>query len=442
MGELIEPRVLKGFRDFLPNQEAERQRIQRILEGTFTKFGFEPIDTPVLEYTEILLGKGGGETDKQVYRFDDQGGRDVAMRFDLTVPFARFMAAHLNEIYLPFKRYHIAKVFRGENTQRGRYREFVQCDFDVVGTDSASADFEVLLLMDRSFRAMGVPDVRIHLAHRGVFAALLRSLGVGDQGELVLRAVDKLRKIGEGEVRTLLRESIGADATDTVIRYVTPGADNNATLALMEQLAPAAAAHTDRLRAILAAAAEVGIAGRLVLDPSITRGLDYYTGVVFETFLNALPKIGSVCSGGRYDDLASLYTKERLPGVGASIGLDRLMAGLEELGVIGSEPAGADAMVLCLDASLLGHYHAVAEQLRDAGLRVDVYPEPRKPGQQYAFAEKKGIAAAVLCGQEERRAGVVTVRDLSTRTNTEGLTPEQAAGRIRELAAAAAQGRG
>ena len=204
MAELIEPRLLKGFRDFLPRDERERQRIEQTLGRTFAAFGFEPIDTPILEYTEILLGKGGGETDKQIYRFDDQGGRDVAMRYDLTVPFARFMALHLHELPLPFKRFHIAKVFRGENTQRGRYREFTQCDFDIVGSDSASADFEIVLLMDRSFRAIGVDEVRIHLSHRGVFNSLLAQLGVADRGEQILRTVDKLRKIGDAQVRAQL----------------------------------------------------------------------------------------------------------------------------------------------------------------------------------------------------------------------------------------------
>ncbi|MCK4516294.1 MAG: histidine--tRNA ligase, partial [Spirochaetaceae bacterium] len=330
MAELIEPRLLKGFRDFLPRDERERRRIEQILGQTFAAFGFEPIDTPILEYTEILLGKGGGETDKQIYRFEDQGDRDVAMRYDLTVPFARFMALHLHELPLPFKRFHIAKVFRGENTQRGRYREFVQCDFDIVGSDSASADFEIVLLMDRSFRAIGVDDIRIHLSHRGVFNSLLAHLGMTDRGEQVLRIVDKMRKIGETGVRAQLEEIAGAAATDTIMTYITRGSDNESTLESMRTLAPDAEEDLRRLSEVLQAAKSVGIVDRIVLDPSITRGLDYYTGIVFETFLTALPEIGSVCSGGRYNNLAGLYTKERLPGVGTSIGLDRLMAGLEE----------------------------------------------------------------------------------------------------------------
>jgi histidyl-tRNA synthetase len=438
MSDRIEPRLLKGFRDFLPEEERARQSTIQALQDTFTAFGFEPIDTPVLEYTDILLGKGGGETDKQIYRFDDQGGRDVAMRYDLTVPFARFMAQHLHELYLPFKRFHVAKVWRGENTQRGRYREFVQCDFDIVGSDSASADFEVVLLMDRSFRAIGVENVRIHFSHRGVFNSLLSGLGVAEHSEEVLRAVDKIRKIGEDKVRGQLTNLVGAEVAETVLRYVSRGTDNAQTLASMRELAPNAGPELERIGQVLDAAAAVGIADRLVLDPSITRGLDYYTGIVFETFLTELPEIGSVCSGGRYDNLASLYTKEELPGVGASIGLDRLMAGLEELGVTGGRAGGADAVVLCSDESLTGTYHLVAEELRAEGLRIDVYPGSRKMGQQYSLAEKKGVAAAVILDDKNAADGSgITVRDLRARTNTDGLTVAAAAAAIRAAAVAA-----
>lgn len=434
MGKLIEPRVLKGFRDFLPTQEAERLRIMHLLQQTFSAHGFVPIDTPILEYTEILLGKGGGETDKQIYRFKDQGGRDVAMRYDLTVPFARFMAAHLHELYLPFKRFHMAKAFRGENTQRGRYREFVQCDFDVVGTDAASADFEIVCMIDAAFRAMGVDEVRIHFAHRGVFNALLASLDVSSRTDEVLRTVDKLRKIGEQKVRAELDALVGTDAARRVLALVSAAGTNEEILAQMRELVPGAAEPAGRVETILDAAQALGVADRLVLDPSITRGLDYYTGIVFETFLTQLPQIGSVCSGGRYDDLAGLYTKEALPGVGASIGLDRLMAALEELGLAAAAAGAADAVVLCTDDALMALYHRVARDLRAAGLRVEVYPESRKLAAQYSYAEKKGIPAAVICGPGEAASNTVTVRDLRNRTNREGVTVEEAAQAVRAIA--------
>ncbi|HKJ84484.1 MAG TPA: histidine--tRNA ligase, partial [Spirochaetia bacterium] len=418
------------------DQEAERQRIMNLLGRAFGANGFVPIDTPILEYTEILLGKGGGDTDKQIYRFEDQGGRDVAMRYDLTVPFARFMAAHLHELYLPFKRFHMGKAFRGENTQRGRYREFVQCDFDIVGTTSASADFEIVLMIDRAFRTMGVDGVRVHFAHRGVFNALLESLAITEGADEVLRIVDKLRKIGEQKVRDQLTELIGSDPAEKVLTLVSASGTNAEILATMKSLVPGAAEHTDRIEQILTAAEALGLADRLALDPSITRGLDYYTGIVFETFLVDLPAIGSVCSGGRYDNLAGLYTKEQLPGVGASIGLDRLMAGLEELGLSALDVRAADAIVLCLDAGLMAHYHAVAEQLRAAGLRAEVFPDQKKLGQQFSFAEKKGIPAAILCGEAEHAVGAVNVRDLTTRTNTDGISVETAIDVVRGICGA------
>ena len=433
MDQLIEPRVLKGFRDFLPAQEQERLRVMSLLQQVFAGFGFVPIDTPMLEYAEILLGKGGGETDKQVFRFTDNGGRDVALRYDLTVPFARYMAAHLSELYLPFKRYHMAKAFRGENTQRGRYREFVQCDFDIVGSESPGTDLEILLLIDRSFAAMGVTDVRIHVNHRGVFNELLAALGAEGAGADVLRTVDKLRKIGREEVLAQLGELIGAVAAATVLEFISATGSPAEVLARMRQLVPGASASIDRLAWIIESASQAGGGSRIVVDPSITRGLDYYTGIVFETFLDRLPEIGSVCSGGRYDNLASLYSRERLPGVGASIGLDRLMAALEELGAVDLRRPAADAIVLCIDEALLPDYHALAFRLREAGLRVDVFPEERKLGAQYALAEKKAIPAAVIYGPDERAAGTLTVRDLARRENTEGVPLEGAAGVIRAL---------
>ncbi|MFW5827411.1 MAG: histidine--tRNA ligase [Alkalispirochaeta sp.] len=417
----IDPRILKGFRDFLPHQEALRQSLIRTLEDSFAAFGFEPIDTPILEYTEVLLGKGGGETDKQVYRFTDHGKRDVSMRFDLTVPFARYMALHRNELYLPFKRYHISKVFRGENTQRGRYREFTQCDFDIVGTDSASADLEIITMMHHSFRQLHVPGVKIHVSHRGVFNRLLERYDVREHSEAVLRTVDKLRKVGVDATREELGTIVGADTADRVLDFVSASGPMAQVIDTMEGLLGSATPETERLRRIAIALEDMQLAGDVVIDPSITRGLDYYTGVVFETFLEGVENIGSVCSGGRYDDLISLYSKESMPGVGASIGLDRLIAALEELGIAESSQASADVLVTMQDQELLSHYHTIATTLRSRGIRCEVYPDQRKLGQQFAFAERKRIPFAVICGRQEYEAGTVNVRVLATRTNLDGV---------------------
>jgi histidyl-tRNA synthetase len=432
----IEPRVLKGFRDFLPAQELIRRGMIEKIEKSFRSFGFVPIDTPALEYAEILLGKGGGETEKQVYRFTDQGGRDVALRFDLTVPFARFMAEHRRELVLPFKRYHIAKVWRGENAQRGRYREFTQCDFDIVGSDSAAADFEILLMMSTTLGLLcgEASGVTIRLNHRGLFNRFLESLGLKDKSVQILRQVDKLGKIGRDGVRNLLEDIAGAGAGEKILGYISLGeGDFEKTL---EKLTAAAGEGEDtrRLEELKGYMKDTGTGGSFVLDPSITRGLDYYTGVVYESFLDELPGIGSVCSGGRYDRLTELYSKEPLWGVGSSIGLDRLQAALEELsarsgGCSDGSGGGFSGRIRCCDAAVAaletgnsGKAQALAEAFRRRGIRCEVFLEPKKLTQQFILAEKKGIPWVIIPEGE-----TLTLRNIAARENTEGLDVEAAA---------------
>ncbi len=423
MSEIIEPRVLKGFRDYLPNDETARRALMEILEGVFRSYGFVPIDTPALEYAEVLLGKGGGETDKQVYRFQDNGGRDVALRFDLTVPFARFMAEHVDELYLPFRRYHMAKVWRGENTQRGRFREFMQCDFDIVGTDSASADTDIILLIADAIAALDVGGFTIRVNHRGVFNRFLEVAGVREKSETVLRLVDKVEKIGSDEVRRLIAVEIGDAIAGRVLEFVKKEEGFEATLGKIEGLAGGPSADTMRLREIWRNLEEAGFPGTLVLDPSITRGLDYYTGVVFETNLDAMPEIGSVCSGGRYDELASLYTTKRLPGVGSSIGLDRLLAALDSLNKTKGRSGYTQILVLAIEDSLSPTYHRIARAFRSAGMAAEVFPEKRKLAQQFAYAERKGIPLAVIIGTDEAASGNAQLRNLVTRESVPFLLP-------------------
>ena len=397
----------------------ERAALVEALTATFRSSGFVPIDTPALEYSEILLGKAGGETEKQIYRFADNGGRDVALRFDLTVPLARFMAEHSSELYLPFRRYHMAKVWRGENTQRGRYREFMQCDFDIVGVDTASADFDIVSTIALAMRALGVPGAAIHVNHRGVFNRFLEKAGIADKSVETLRVVDKLSKIGAAETRTLLAELVGGSAADEILEFIRGGEGFEATLARMTAIAGGPNPDSDRLAELFEMADACGLGGSVRLAPSITRGLDYYTGVVFETFLAEIPEIGSVCSGGRYNDLASLYTKQRLPGVGAAIGLDRLLAALEAIGK-SAKPAGyTKVLVVNADPSLCAEYQAAAASLRAAGVACEVFPEARKLGQQYAYAEIKGARFALVRGPEEKARGAWLLRNLSDRSNAE-----------------------
>lgn len=392
---MIEPVILKGFRDSLPEEEIPKKKIIRVLEDGFASYGFVPIDTPVLEYTSVLLGKGGGETDKQVFHFEDNGGREVAMRFDLTVPFARFLAAHSSELAIPFKRYHINKVWRGEKPQKGRYREFIQCDFDIVGVDNTESDFEILSMMYNSFKLLGINNYTFHLSHRGLFNTFLEKLSLLDKSVDILRCVDKLRKIGEEEVLSQLEEiTADKDKAERIIEYITAGDDSDfiSTLSKLETLAGGECPSSVRVKEIYSLLVDTGIAESFVLDPSITRGLDYYTGIVYETFLDDLPSIGSVCSGGRYNNLASLYTKENLPGVGSSIGLDRLLAGLEELKspLIGNS-SSADLMIIHKKDETAKAMKCATE-LRAMGLRVDVFLSPEKKMKQiFDYAEKNRI---------------------------------------------------
>ncbi|HVO38004.1 MAG TPA: histidine--tRNA ligase [Spirochaetia bacterium] len=432
MKDLIEPRVLKGFRDFLPDREIQRLATLRRLEEVFRLFSFAPIDTPVLEYADVLLGKGGGETDKQVYRFRDHGDRDVALRFDLTVPFARFMATHLSELPLPFRRWHAAKVWRGENTQRGRYREFVQVDFDIVGADSASADLEILLLMRQCMMTLGMERCMIHFAHRGVFNSFLDGLGIGEKSVDVLRAIDKDRKVGPDKTRETLVELAGADTADRIARFIRRDAPWKETLSRLSEAVGADNEGVQRLTTICGCLEQLGISSSFALDPSITRGLDYYTGVVFETFLSDLPGIGSVCSGGRYNDLASLYTRQSLPGVGASIGIDRLMAAMEELGLLAAGASAPGVLVFCTDESLLGSYHALAAAFRAAGIPAEVFPEPKKLAVQFSYAEKKGIPLGLVPPEKEDSAALA-LRDLRARQTFEGLTLDSAIEKAKQL---------
>lgn len=431
MAEIIQPRVLKGFRDILPDAEILRTNLQEKITQVYRSFGFVPIDTPVLEYSEILLRKSNGETEKQVFRFEDNGKRDVAMRFDLTVPFARFTAEHESELYFPFKRYHLAKVWRGEKPQAGRYREFVQCDIDTVGTDSAGADFEILSVMKAALAAIGVTDVTIHVNHRGIFNRFLAKIGQLEKSEDILRSVDKLAKVGEEEVKKELVEFTGSEeAAQEILKYIAGGKDFDSTLNLLEEMAGGEGEDTKRMREIREMMKASGIEATYVLDPSITRGLDYYTGIVYETFLNELPSIGSVCSGGRYDNLAGLYTKTKLPGVGASIGLDRLIAGLEQLGRTEKKGSYLDAEIFCMDKNLTILYQGVASELRAKGIAVEVFPEAKKMNQQYAVTDAKGVKWGIIIGSNEAEKNVATLKNLKTREQFTDLSVEQIADKI------------
>lgn len=432
METFIQPKILKGFRDFLPQDEILRSDLIEKLTKTFRSYGFVPIDTPVLEYTEILLRKSNGETEKQMFRFEDNGGRDVAMRFDLTVPFARFTAQHKEELYFPFKRYHISKVWRGEKPQAGRYREFVQCDFDTVGSDSAVSDFETLSLMKAALSAIGVDEIKIHVNHRGIFNRFLKKLGLSEKSEDILRAVDKIAKVGEEKVSAELEEITGsADSSAKIIDYIKPLSSFEETLSHIEKLAGGEDEDSKRMKTIFSMMKAAGIEGTYILDPAITRGLDYYTGIVYETFLEKLPSIGSVCSGGRYDNLAGLYMKEKLPGVGSSIGLDRLIAGLSELGITNAKGSYLDVEIFNTDENLNVQYQEVAAKLRKEGISVEVFPDTVKINKQYSVTDKKQIPWGIMLSSNSETANTITLKNLKTREIFESISIEDAARKIK-----------
>ncbi|MDR2480994.1 MAG: histidine--tRNA ligase [Spirochaetaceae bacterium] len=422
MAELISPRVLKGFRDFLPENEVLRRTLIARLECVFRDYGFAPIDTPALELSEILLGKGGGETEKQVYRFNDNGGRDIALRFDLTVPFARFAAMHRDAVPLPFKRYHIGKVWRGENTQKGRYREFTQCDFDTIGSSSAAADAEILLIMQAALTAAGAGNSTILINHRGVFNHFLEQKGVCGKLTDVLRAVDKIAKIGRDETGAILAELTNDKAAQSILSFIeiTGGWDD--ALAAMTEMCGGPNAGLQRLDEISCFLRDSGVKNVFSLAPSITRGLDYYTGVVFETILNEIPSIGSVCSGGRYDNLTALYAKEPLSGVGASIGLDRLIAAEESLGRLPQQSPYAKCAIICVNEKHFGFYTKLASEFRAAGISCEAFNDQKKLTVQFMIAEKKGMRYVIIPSEEKSSEKKLTIRDITARKDTAELS--------------------
>jgi histidyl-tRNA synthetase len=436
--KLIEPRTLKGFRDYPPELMIPREWMLEQARRVYRSYGFAPIDTPALEFTEILLGKGGEETDKQLYHFTHHS-HDIALRFDLTIPFARFAAQYINELGTPFKRYHMGPVWRGENTQKGRYREFWQCDFDTIGTTSNASDIEVALVIHDLMRALNLERFVIRINNRLVLNGLLEELGLAGHTAALLRAIDKLPKIGRDGVVVEMTEktSVASGQADRLLALAQTTGTNSEILTRLKSdfgSNPKAADGIHRLEELLAAVAKAGIAdGMIVLDLSIARGLDYYTGMVYETFLTDLPKIGSVCSGGRYDNLAGLYTKQHLPGVGASLGLDRLLAALEELKLLKSSATPAPVLIVQFTAERIGDYQRMARTLREAGIGTEVFPDAKKLGQQFQYAEKRGHKIALIAGPDDFAKGTWNVKDLAKHEEKKGVPEADVLATIRGL---------
>ncbi len=433
----VRPRTLSGFMELMPDKQVQMEKMMQVLRDSYSLYGFTPLDTPVIESAEVLLAKGGGETEKQIYRFM-KGDSDLALRFDLTVPLAKYVAANYAQLTFPFKRFQIGKVYRGERSQRGRFREFYQADIDVIGDGSLDIinEAEIPAIISRTFTQFGLTRFVIRVNNRKVLNGFFELLGLTERSGDVMRTIDKLDKIGPDKVRTLLTEDCGvtAEQADEILRFITcPGtsADKIAFLETYRGRSETFDLGLDELKTVAGYLPAFGVkAENFAIDLTIARGLDYYTGTVYETTLTDYPEIGSVCSGGRYDNLAEYYTDKQLPGVGISIGLTRLFYVLGEQGLLNDEMVTAPADVLVIPmVEDLTFPIAAATTLREAGVRTQIYTEKKKVKQKFAYADKLGIPYAVIIGEDECTGGVVSVKDLATGTQ-ETMTPEAAAEKI------------
>ena len=420
--EIIKPRTLSGFMELLPAKQAQFERMMEILRNTYSSYGFAPLDTPIIEDAQILLAKGGGETEKQIYRFQ-KGDSDLALRFDLTVPLAKYVALHANELAFPFRRYQISKVYRGERAQRGRFREFYQADIDIIGDGKLDIlnEAEIPSIIYKVFRGFGLTRFQIHVNNRKVLNGFYAMMGLTEKSSEIMRTVDKLDKIGADKVRVILVEdcSLTEDQADEILKFISISGTNEEVIAALEGYAGNNETFDmglEELKAVTANLAAFGVAEEnFAVDLTIARGLDYYTGTVYETFLLDHPELGSVCSGGRYDNLAGYYTEKQLPGVGISIGLTRLFYVLDEQGLLNPQlpSAPADALVLPMTADP-GPAIALAEALRSGGLRVQLYGEQKKFKQKMSYCDKLGVPFAVLLGEDEIAEGKCSVKNMRT----------------------------
>lgn len=427
MADLITPRTLSGFRDRLPREAMAKEKLLQRLSGVFESFGFAPIETPHLEYADILIKHGSDEIQKELYRFKDHGGRDVVLRFDQTVPLARFISQYRNELDLPFKRFAIGNVFRGERAQRGRYREFTQCDFDFIGSDSIACDAEIIQVIYASLAALEIHEFTIWVNHRSILNGICKHFGITEV-ESFLRAIDKLDKIGTEGVAQELASLMPAEKIDEVLHIITMRQVVSIeefldSVAYMKDWNAQLKKGLEELEAMFEILKHLEMdSSKVRINLAIARGLGYYTGIVYETTLDRLKNIGSVCSGGRYDNLTKSFSKEPLSGVGASIGLDRLLAALEELGLTLGASTSARVLIACMDKGYFGFAHKVAESLRRSGIYTEVYPEAQKLKKQLSYANNKGHEYCLIIGESEFNSHTFTLKNMTTGMQLESLS--------------------
>ena len=419
--EKIKHRTLSGFMELLPARQMQMERFLQVLRETYSLYGFTPLDTPVIEAAEVLLAKGGGETEKQIYRFE-KGGSDLALRFDLTVPLAKYVAQNYGVLSFPFRRFQIGKVYRGERAQRGRFREFYQADIDVIGDGQLDIvnEAEIPAIIYRTFTALGLQRFQIRVNNRKILGGFYSMLGLGEKAGDIMRTVDKLEKIGPEKVTEILTEDLGVSDADAeaILSFISIRGSNGQVLEALEAWRGRDALFDQGLEELKAVAGYLSAFGvperNFAVDLTIARGLDYYTGTVYETAMLDHPEIGSICSGGRYDNLAEYYTDKKLPGVGISIGVTRLFYVLEEQGMLSDQmvTAPADVLVIPMSDDLQAAIQT-ATALRDAGIRTQLYTEKKKFKARIGYAAKLGIPYAVFLGEDEITQGVVSCKDLA-----------------------------
>ena len=435
----IKPHTLSGFMELLPGPQQQMERFLDTLRRSYALYGFTPLDTPVIEGADVLLAKGGGETEKQIYRFQ-KGDSDLALRFDLTVPLAKYVALHYGELTFPFRRYQIGKVYRGERAQRGRFREFYQADIDIIGDGKLSImnEAEIPAVIYRTFTELGLKKFRIRVNNRKVLNGFFDLLGLGGSAGDVMRTIDKLDKIGPDKVRAILTDELGVSpsAADELMAFISCPGDTADKLAFLGGYRGRSQVFDQGLAELSTVVEYLGAFGvpqeNFEVDLTIARGLDYYTGTVYETVLTDHPEIGSICSGGRYDNLAEYYTDKALPGVGISIGVTRLFYVLQEQDMLSAQvlTAPAEAVVIPMDASCMAFAVETATTLRRAGVCTQVYFEDKKFKQKMSFADKSAIPFALIIGETEAASGLAAVKDMAAGTQ-ENMTPDLAAERIR-----------
>ncbi|MBR7082925.1 MAG: histidine--tRNA ligase [Clostridia bacterium] len=415
----IEPRILQGFVEFLPDEQIAFSKMYDKIRSVYERFGFLPIDTPVLEYSDVLLAKAGGETEKQIYRFT-KGDTDMSMRFDLTVPLARYVAMHQNDLAFPFKRYHMAKVYRGERPQKGRFREFTQCDIDVIGSETLPLiyDAEIPAVIYNVFRELDIGKFTVRINNRKILGGFFDYVGQSDNVTDIMRVIDKLEKIGAEKVgEELGKIGVGDGEIQKILSFISIGGSCDEIISSLRALGVENTTFTDgvdELDEVISGIRSFGVPDEyFTVDLTIARGLDYYTGTVYETKLDAYPALGSICSGGRYENLTGYYTDQKLPGIGISIGLTRLFSQLKEAGIVDtSKKSIIDVLVIPMSSGELGAAVKAAAQFRKAGIPCDVYYLEKGMKPKMKYANRIGVPFAAIIGESECAENKVSLKNM------------------------------